>query len=69
MKAVKGKSEYSDTIDVITGIVHNGGVFALWKGFFPYYARLLLHPTLTSIFIEKMIFQPLPDFPFFNSFS
>ena len=34
--------------------VRNEGLFSLWKGFTPYYARLGPHTVLTFIFLEQM---------------
>lgn len=34
--------------------MRNEGVFALWKGFTPYYMRLGPHTVLTFIFLEQM---------------
>ncbi|XP_077290911.1 mitochondrial 2-oxoglutarate/malate carrier protein [Arctopsyche grandis] len=39
---------------VVVDIVKNEGVFSLWKGFLPYYARLGPHTILTFIFLEQM---------------
>ncbi|XP_058799654.1 mitochondrial 2-oxoglutarate/malate carrier protein-like isoform X2 [Phymastichus coffea] len=69
MTATRGRWTHSDTIDVLIQIIRYEGVYALWKGFLPHFARLALHTVFTSIFIEKMTFQQLPDFPFFNAFS
>lgn len=54
MKMIDGKPEYSGAMDVLTRVVKNEGVFALWKGFTPYYARLGPHTVLTFIFLEQM---------------
>ncbi|XP_043269516.1 mitochondrial 2-oxoglutarate/malate carrier protein-like [Venturia canescens] len=54
MKMIDGKPEFKGTIDVLTKVVRNEGIFALWKGFFPYYARLGPHTVLTFIFLEQM---------------
>lgn len=54
MKTVDGKPEFKGAIDVLTKVVRNEGLFALWKGFFPYYARLGPHTVLTFIFLEQM---------------
>lgn len=35
-------------------VMRNEGVFALWKGFTPYYMRLGPHTVLTFIFLEQM---------------
>jgi len=54
MKTVNGVPEYSGAIDVLGKVVRNEGVFALWKGFIPYYFRLGPHTVLTFIFLEQM---------------
>ncbi|KAH9420837.1 hypothetical protein DERP_001268 [Dermatophagoides pteronyssinus] len=54
MKIINGKPEYTGAIDVLTKVIRNEGLFALWKGFTPYYARLGPHTVLTFIFLEQM---------------
>uniref|UniRef100_T1JNF0 Mitochondrial 2-oxoglutarate/malate carrier protein n=1 Tax=Strigamia maritima TaxID=126957 RepID=T1JNF0_STRMM len=54
MKIVNGVPEYTGAIDVLTKVVKNEGIFALWKGFTPYYARLGPHTVLTFIFLERL---------------
>lgn len=54
MKTVKGVPEYKGTMDVLVKVVKNEGVFALWKGFVPYYCRLGPHTVLTFIFLEQL---------------
>lgn len=54
MKMIDGKPEYKGAGDVIVKVVRNEGVFALWKGFTPYYFRLGPHTVLTFIFLEQM---------------
>lgn len=54
MKTINGKPEFTGAIDVLTKVIRNEGLFALWKGFFPYYARLGPHTVLTFIFLEQM---------------
>lgn len=54
MKMIDGKPEFKGSIDVLTKVLRNEGLFALWKGFFPYYARLGPHTVLTFIFLEQM---------------
>uniref|UniRef100_A0A0A9ZE86 Mitochondrial 2-oxoglutarate/malate carrier protein n=1 Tax=Lygus hesperus TaxID=30085 RepID=A0A0A9ZE86_LYGHE len=54
MAIVDGKPEFTGAIDVLSKVVRNEGVFALWKGFTPYYARLGPHTVLTFIFLEQM---------------
>ncbi|XP_076645949.1 mitochondrial 2-oxoglutarate/malate carrier protein [Halictus rubicundus] len=54
MKVVDGKPEFKGAVDVIVRVCRNEGLFSLWKGFFPYYARLGPHTVLTFIFLEQM---------------
>lgn len=54
MKTVNGVAEYTGAVDVIRKVVRNEGVFCLWKGFTPYYARVGPHTVLTFIFLEQM---------------
>jgi len=54
MKMIDGKPEYKGAGDVLIKVVKNEGIFALWKGFTPYYARLGPHTVLTFIFLEQM---------------
>ena len=54
MKIVDGKPEYKGAMDVFGRVVRNEGLFALWKGFTPYYARIGPHTVLTFIFLEQM---------------
>jgi len=54
MKTIDGKPEYKGAVDVLTKVVRNEGIFALWKGFTPYYARLGPHTVLTFIFLEQL---------------
>ncbi|RWS06017.1 mitochondrial 2-oxoglutarate/malate carrier protein-like protein [Dinothrombium tinctorium] len=54
MKIIDGKPEYKGTFDVLTRVIRKEGVFSLWKGFTPYYARLGPHTVLTFIFLEQM---------------
>lgn len=53
MKSIDGKPEYRGMGDVFVKIIKNEGVFALWKGFTPYYARLGPHTVLVFIFLEQ----------------
>lgn len=39
---------------IFLGVIRDEGVFSLWKGFTPYYARLGPHTVLTFIFLEQM---------------
>lgn len=54
MKITEGKPEYKGTIDVISKVIRREGLFALWKGFTPYFARLGPHTVLTFIFLEQL---------------
>lgn len=54
MKIVDGIPEYKGAMDVYIKIMRNEGIFALWKGFTPYYARLGPHTVLTFIFLEQL---------------
>lgn len=53
-KYVDGKPEYSGSFDVLAKVARQEGVFALWKGFTPYYLRIGPHTVLTFIFLEQM---------------
>lgn len=53
MKTIDGKPEFTGSLDVLRKILQREGVFALWKGFLPYYARLGPHTVLTFIFLEQ----------------
>lgn len=54
MKVVDGKPEFRGAGDVLVKVIKNEGVFALWKGFTPYYARLGPHTVLTFVLLEQM---------------
>lgn len=54
MKVVDGKPEYTGAIDVLRKTIRNEGIFALWKGFTPYYARIGPHTVLTFIILEQI---------------
>lgn len=49
-----GKPEFKGAADVVIKVIRHEGLFALWKGFTPYYARLGPHTVLTFIFIEQL---------------
>ncbi|VEN48608.1 unnamed protein product [Callosobruchus maculatus] len=53
MKVVDGKPEYSSPVHVLTSVVKNEGVLALWRGFLPYYFKIGPHTVLTFIFLEQ----------------
>ena len=54
MKTINGKPEYTGAGDVLIKVIKKEGIFALWKGFTPYYARLGPHTVLTFIFLEQI---------------
>lgn len=54
MKIIDGKPEYSGAIDVFTKTIRQEGIFSLWKGFTPYYARIGPHTVFTFIFLEQL---------------
>jgi len=54
MKYTNGIPEYSGTLDVIRKVVRNEGIFALWKGFTPYYLRLGPHTMIFLMFMEQL---------------
>ena len=54
MKVIDGKPEYKNAFDVWGKVIKNEGIFALWKGFTPYYMRLGPHTVLTFIILEQM---------------
>ena len=54
MKIIDGKPEFKGAFDALGSLVKSEGVFALWKGFLPYYSRLGPHTVLTFIFLEQM---------------
>ncbi|XP_031554429.1 mitochondrial 2-oxoglutarate/malate carrier protein-like isoform X2 [Actinia tenebrosa] len=54
MRIIDGKPEYKGSIDVLVSIIRKEGIFALWKGFTPYYFRLGPHTVLTFIFLEQL---------------
>lgn len=47
--APDGTKEYKGAIDVLVKVCRHEGVFALWKGFWPYYFRLGPHTVSHSI--------------------
>merc|ERR1719219_734360 len=53
-KYIDGKPEYKGALDVLAKVVKQEGVFALWKGFTPYFFRLGPHTVITFIFLEQM---------------
>ena len=53
MKYIDGKPEYKGGLDVLTRVVRNEGILALWKGFTPCYLRIGPHTVLCFIFLEQ----------------
>ena len=53
MKTVDGRPEFSGSFDVLSKVIRKEGVFALWKGFTPYFMRLGPHTILTLVFLEQ----------------
>lgn len=53
MKIKDGKPEYRGPLDALGKLIKKEGIFALWKGFLPYYFRLGPHTVLTFIFLEQ----------------
>ena len=54
MKITNRVPEYKGSIDVLTKVARNEGIFALWKGFTAYYCRLGPHTVLTFILLEQL---------------
>ena len=54
MKYINGVPEYRGVLDVVIKLIRNEGVFSLWKGFTPYYARLGPHTVLIFVFWERL---------------
>eukprot|EP01123_Difflugia_compressa_P003918 TRINITY_DN15239_c0_g1_i1.p1 TRINITY_DN15239_c0_g1~~TRINITY_DN15239_c0_g1_i1.p1 ORF type:complete len:299 (-),score=45.59 TRINITY_DN15239_c0_g1_i1:79-975(-) len=54
MKMENGVYPYTGTIDCATKVIRKEGVFALWKGFTPYFLRLGPHTILTFIILEQL---------------
>ena len=54
MRVVNGVAEYRGSFDVVVKIIRYEGVFSLWKGFTPYFARLGPHTTLVFVFLEQL---------------
>lgn len=49
-----GIPEYKGSIDVLLKVGRHEGVFALWKGFIPYFFRLGPHTVITFVLMEQM---------------
>eukprot|EP01147_Barroeca_monosierra_P010034 gene10034-2208_t len=54
MRTVDGVAEFKSPVHVASHIIRNEGVLSLWRGFFPYYARLGPHTVLTFIILEQL---------------
>jgi solute carrier family 25 oxoglutarate transporter 11 len=54
MRVVNGVPEYKGTLDVWMKVTRKEGVFALWKGFTPYFMRLGPHTVLVFVFLEQL---------------
>ncbi len=52
--AADGTLPYRSTLHVLRHVVQHEGLFALWKGFTPYYFRLGPHTVLAFIFLEQL---------------
>lgn len=52
--APDGTKEYKGAVDVLVKVCKQEGVFALWKGFWPYYFRLGPHTVITFIIMEQL---------------
>lgn len=54
MKVVNNIPEYKGMIDVVSKIIKNEGVFALWKGFTPSFSCIAPRTILMFVFIEYL---------------
>jgi solute carrier family 25 oxoglutarate transporter 11 len=54
MKVVNGVPEYTGVVDVVSKVIKQEGVTALWKGFTPYFLRLGPHTIFTFLILEQM---------------
>ena len=45
---------YKNSFDVARKVVRKEGIFSLWKGFLPYFARIGPHTVITFILLEQM---------------
>ena len=46
--------EYTGAMDCTRKLIQKEGVFALWKGFTPYFLRIGPHTILTFLFLEQL---------------
>lgn len=53
-KLPDGTYPYRGTLDVMSKVVRSEGLFALWKGFTPYFLRLGPHTIITFMLLEQM---------------
>jgi len=51
---VQKSSEPTNAAKIFVSVIRREGLFALWKGFTPYYARLGPHTVITFIFLEQL---------------
>lgn len=51
---VQKASGKTNALKIFFDVIQKEGVFSLWKGFTPYYARLGPHTVLTFIFLEQL---------------
>lgn len=51
---VQKSSGSTNALKIFYGVIQKEGLFSLWKGFTPYYARLGPHTVLTFIFLEQL---------------
>lgn len=49
-----GNVPYKSGFDVLVKVTRQEGVFALWKGFLPYFFRLGPHTVITFILLEQL---------------
>ena len=56
-KVIDGKPEYSGMMDVLVKTVRNEGVFALWKGWTPYFARTGPQTVVTLMLMDAFMHQ------------
>lgn len=54
MEITTRAGEYSGAMDCVGKLIRSEGVFALWKGFTPYFFRLGPHTILTFVFLEQL---------------
>jgi solute carrier family 25 (mitochondrial oxoglutarate transporter), member 11 len=51
---VQKSSQATNAVKIFVEVIRKEGLFSLWKGFTPYYARLGPHTVLTFIFLEQL---------------